>query len=115
MDEDSLRTELDQVTSELVAAQTEHDRLGKQVADLAAKQAAITGCLQAVSPEWSTASQCEVSSTAESIGSCVEVGSVTAEVLIRNSREPGGPVLNFTHEEWEAFVAGVKAGEFDLA
>lgn len=25
-----------------------------------------------------------------------------------------GPALRFTREEWAAFVAGVKAGEFDL-
>jgi hypothetical protein len=27
----------------------------------------------------------------------------------------GGPVLVFTHREWEAFVGGVRFGEFDLA
>ena len=27
---------------------------------------------------------------------------------------PGGPVLTFTQQEWAAFVAGVKNGEFDL-
>lgn len=28
---------------------------------------------------------------------------------------PEGPVLTFTREEWVAFVAGVKNGEFDPA
>jgi hypothetical protein len=46
---------------------------------------------------------------------CVEVGFVTSEVLMRDSKDPRGPVLRFTVEEWKAFVAGVKAGEFDLA
>jgi hypothetical protein len=46
---------------------------------------------------------------------CVEVGFVTAEVLMRDSKHPRGPVLRFTTDEWNAFVAGVKAGEFDLA
>lgn len=46
---------------------------------------------------------------------CVEVGFVTAEVLLRDSKNRGGPVLHFTPEEWRAFVAGVKDGEFDLS
>jgi hypothetical protein len=46
---------------------------------------------------------------------CVEVGFVTAEVLLRDSKDPDGPVLRFTTDEWKAFLAGVKAGEFDLA
>jgi hypothetical protein len=45
---------------------------------------------------------------------CVQVGFVTAEVLMRDSKHPDGPVLHFTTDEWNAFVAGVKAGEFDL-
>lgn len=32
---------------------------------------------------------------------------------VRDSKDPDGPVLLFTPAEWEAFVAGVKAGEFD--
>jgi hypothetical protein len=46
---------------------------------------------------------------------CVEVGFETSAVLMRDSKDRGGPVLRFTVEEWKAFVAGVKAGEFDLA
>ncbi|WP_309117780.1 DUF397 domain-containing protein [Saccharothrix sp.] len=32
---------------------------------------------------------------------------------MRNSDHPEGPVLVFTPAEWEAFVLGVKDGEFD--
>jgi hypothetical protein len=46
---------------------------------------------------------------------CVEVGFVTTQVLLRDSKDPDGPVLCFTTDEWHAFIAGVKAGEFDLA
>jgi len=46
---------------------------------------------------------------------CVEVGFVTAEIQLRDSKDPDGPVLHFTVSEWAAFIAGVKAGEFDLA
>lgn len=45
---------------------------------------------------------------------CVEVGFVTAEVLLRDSKHQDGPVLRFTTDEWDAFLAGVKAGQFDL-
>jgi hypothetical protein len=45
---------------------------------------------------------------------CVEVGFETSAVLMRDSKDRGGPVLRFTVAEWKAFVAGVKVGEFDL-
>ncbi|MFD7653198.1 DUF397 domain-containing protein [Actinosynnema sp. NPDC059797] len=32
---------------------------------------------------------------------------------MRNSAHPEGPVLVFTPAEWEAFILGVKDGEFD--
>lgn len=35
--------------------------------------------------------------------------------LMRDGEEPEGPVLVFTPQEWEAFVGGVKDGEFDLS
>jgi hypothetical protein len=35
--------------------------------------------------------------------------------LMRDAKNPDGPVLAFTPAEWEAFVLGVKDGEFDLA
>jgi hypothetical protein len=54
------------------------------------------------------------SSASNGNGSCVETASIRPdEILVRNSRDPEGPVLSFTKQEWVAFVAGVKAGEFD--
>lgn len=44
---------------------------------------------------------------------CVEVGSWDARMLVRDSKLDDSPVLSFTREEWTAFVAGVKNGEFD--
>lgn len=42
---------------------------------------------------------------------CVEVqaGSV---VKIRDSKDPDGPVLTFTYQEWENFKEGIKNGIF---
>jgi hypothetical protein len=49
-------------------------------------------------------------------GQCVEVASSgSGEILVRDSRDCNGPVLTFTPAEWEAFTAGVRDGEFDLA
>ncbi|MGC9667168.1 DUF397 domain-containing protein [Planosporangium sp. 12N6] len=45
-------------------------------------------------------------------GACIEVARVDEAYLLRDSKDPEGPVLTFTEAEWEAFVAGVRAGEF---
>jgi hypothetical protein len=34
---------------------------------------------------------------------------------VRDSKDPGGPVLAFRPGEWRAFMAAIKAGVFDLA
>ena len=47
-------------------------------------------------------------------GSCVEVAElVDGAIAVRNSRHPSGPALIYTRAEIEAFLAGVKNGEFD--
>ncbi|MEU9830340.1 DUF397 domain-containing protein [Streptosporangium sp. NPDC048047] len=57
-------------------------------------------------------------------GECVEVAVVDSAAtghkadlgplyVLRDSRDPDGPKLFFTRAEWDAFVGGVKLGEFD--
>ena len=46
-------------------------------------------------------------------GQCVEVLQECDQRAVRDSKSPGGPQLVFTAAEWEAFILGVKAGEFD--
>jgi predicted secreted Zn-dependent protease len=53
-------------------------------------------------------------STASNISDCVEFAVVKGRVLLRHSKDPLGPALSFTVAEWNAFVAGVRNGEFDL-
>ena len=49
-------------------------------------------------------------------GSCVEVGRTPdGAVLVRDTKNRMQEALAFTDEEWTAFVAGVKAGEFDYS
>ena len=47
-------------------------------------------------------------------GSCVEVAALAdGAIAVRNSRHPSGPALIYTRAEVEAFLTGVKNGEFD--
>lgn len=47
-------------------------------------------------------------------GTCVEVANLNREtVLVRNSKKPDSLPLAFTSAEIQAFLLGVKAGEFD--
>jgi hypothetical protein len=54
------------------------------------------------------------SSLSFSNGNCVEVAELPGDsVGVRNSRDPEGPVLKFTQDEWDAFLGGAQLGEFD--
>jgi hypothetical protein len=44
---------------------------------------------------------------------CVEVAFVDDAVAVRDSKNPTGPALVYTRTEWDAFVEGVKDGEFN--
>jgi predicted secreted Zn-dependent protease len=46
-------------------------------------------------------------------GACVQVATDQNSILIRNSRQPDGPLVEYTPEEWHEFVSGVKKGDFD--
>jgi Domain of unknown function (DUF397) len=58
-------------------------------------------------PEW-------VTSTLSKAENCVEVADLPDRLVgVRNSREADGAVLCFTPDEWQAFIGGVRNGEFD--
>lgn len=46
-------------------------------------------------------------------GACVGVAVSPDIVLVRDSKNPDREPLAFDAEEWQAFIQGVKAGEFD--
>jgi hypothetical protein len=48
-------------------------------------------------------------------GSCVQVA-LTADgsIVVRDSKDPMGPILSYTPAEWCAFLDGAKGGEFDI-
>ncbi len=41
-------------------------------------------------------------------GNCVEVAKLPNGVAVRDSKDPDGPVLHFTADEWRAFLARAK-------
>ena len=46
-------------------------------------------------------------------GDCVEVAPPDGAMFMRDSKNPGGPILIFNSAEWQAFINGVKRGDFD--
>jgi hypothetical protein len=54
-------------------------------------------------------------STLSNANGCVEVAFVhNNRIAVRDSKNRQGPTLEFTPIEWEAFLGGVRGGEFDL-
>jgi hypothetical protein len=49
-----------------------------------------------------------------SADNCVEVALVGGGFAVRDSKDPNGPVLGFTADEWRAFVGDVKAARSAL-
>jgi hypothetical protein len=49
-------------------------------------------------------------------GGCVEFAdNLPGIVAVRDSKDPGGPMLAFRPDDWRAFTAAIKASVFDLA
>ncbi len=55
---------------------------------------------------WRKSTQCGT-------GACVEVTSKDDFFLMRDSKDPDGPVLVFSTMAWREFVADIRAGLFD--
>jgi hypothetical protein len=48
-------------------------------------------------------------------GACVEVAATPdGGRAVRDTKNRAGGTQVYTHAEWDAFIKGVKAGEFDL-
>jgi hypothetical protein len=46
-------------------------------------------------------------------GQCVEIASTPGKIAMRDSKDPDGHVLVYTHAEFSAFLDGARNGEFD--
>lgn len=54
------------------------------------------------------------SSLSQHNGNCVEVAGLADDTIrVRDSKNPRGGILSFTVAEWDAFIGGVRNGEFD--
>jgi hypothetical protein len=53
------------------------------------------------------------SSRSAANGHCVEIAEAPGAVLVRDSKDPSGPMLVFGQDGWAAFVKGLRAGDFD--
>lgn len=70
------------------------------------EQAMVSGAASS-DPRW-------VKSSSSGADGCLELAnSANGGVLLRSSRDPGGPELEFTVREVIAFEAGLAAGDFD--
>jgi len=49
-----------------------------------------------------------------STGACVGVAFLSDSVIVKNTSDEKQSLVTFTHEEWEAFIGGVKNKEFDI-
>jgi hypothetical protein len=65
------------------------------------------GRIQPLNAEWRRAGQC-------ASNGCVEVAQIGENIVVRDTKDLAGPTLRYSRDEWTAFVAAVKAGEFDL-
>lgn len=64
------------------------------------------GVISADDPLWRYTSRCEG-------GACVEIGILGEIIMVRRSTDPDGACLKLSRGEWQEFVAGLKAGQFD--
>jgi hypothetical protein len=51
-------------------------------------------------------------STFSGLNGCVEIAVLDGQIAVRDSKDRNGPILLFTHAEWDAFLNGVKSGQF---
>ena len=62
---------------------------------------------------WQAATWRKSTRSSPSGDNCVEVAFAAGAVAVRDTKDRQAAMLLFTGDEWEAFIEGVKAGEFD--
>jgi len=46
-------------------------------------------------------------------GNCVEISTMGAEVIVRDSQDPIGPMIAYSPGSWRAFAREARMGRFD--
>jgi Domain of unknown function (DUF397) len=52
-------------------------------------------------------------STFSGLNGCVEIAFIDGQIAVRDSKDRNGAILLFTRAEWDAFLIGIKKGQFD--
>lgn len=47
-------------------------------------------------------------------GACVEAALSNGRILIRDSKDPGGPILDYRSSAWRAFTSEARIGHYDM-
>ena len=68
---------------------------------------------ESTASDWPTATWRKSSRSSPSGDNCVEVAFDGDAVAVRDTKNRAAAMLVFTGDEWQAFVDGVKSGEFD--
>ena len=55
--------------------------------------------------------KCSRSTGGDDQADCIEVAELSGRVAMRDSKDPAGPVLAFTHAEWRAFLGGIRTDD----
>ena len=63
--------------------------------------------VEAIADDWRKASR------SVNNGACVEVGSASSRVLVRDSVNSSGTVVAYPPVAWRTFISAAKAGSFD--
>lgn len=50
---------------------------------------------------------------ASGTGNCIEVSAYQHHVLVRDSKDPHGPIVCFTSARWSDLLIGIRGGDFD--
>jgi hypothetical protein len=66
-----------------------------------------SACIEVSTPQFRRSTSCGNGAA------CVEVA-LGSDVLVRDSKDPDGPVLSFSSESWGEFLRWLKTGAFDL-
>jgi Domain of unknown function (DUF397) len=61
---------------------------------------------------WRTTASWQKSRASSEGANCVHVNVSWAHVWIRDSKNPDGPVLGLTRQDWTVFLGAVRRGEF---
>ncbi|MFG1941379.1 DUF397 domain-containing protein [Nonomuraea sp. NPDC048826] len=56
-------------------------------------------------PSWRRSSHC----TEQDLGTCVEVAPQGLRVAVRDSKDPSGPHLSISREDWQSFLDAIKS------